>query len=242
MSRAKKIAVGFVGALAALVLCALAFNEAFALSMLRVGNGFFGGALPYSLTMADLSYRSALALDAEVPDAWHQRARIAFLHGDFSAAQWMIDRQIELHGDSFMASYYIRGLINGFAKRYAEAERDFAHFLTWDPLNWAANNDLAWIYFSQGKFMETEAQATHGLSANEGNAWLLMMRAMARFNLGNREGALEDLYAAKERAKLLTEEDWKRAYPGNDPAVSSLGLAELHATIEKNIKLIERPI
>lgn len=219
---------------------ALLFNTAFAQGAVRLGNGFFGGDLPYSITLADLSYRAALALDPEVPDAWHQRARIAFLRGDFERAHEMINKQIALHGDSFMASYYIRGLINGFDKRYEEAEKDFSRFIAWDPHNWAANNDLAWIYFSQGKFSEAEAQATLGLAANDGNPWLHMMRGMARFNMGERDEALADLLRAKEGAAGVAEDDWRRAYPGNDPRIASLGLAELHATIDNNIALIQR--
>lgn len=207
--------------------------------LVEVGNGFFGGGLPHNLTAADFLYRAALVVDADVPDAWHQRARIAFIRGDFEEAKRMINTQIALHGDSFMASYYIRGLIYGFDKQYEPAIEDFKRFLVWDPDNWAANNDLAWLYFSQGRFKETEAQASRGLTANPGNPWLLMMRGMARFNIGEAQAALIDLRDAKEGAGHLTEEAWRRAYPGNDPRAATLGLAELHATIEKNIALVE---
>lgn len=215
------------------------FHQRVALGLLRLGNGFFGGGLPHSLTVADIAYRGALLLDADVVDAWHQRARIAFIDGDFDSAKRMINEQIRLHGDSFMASYYIRGLVYGFNKEYAPAEKDFEHFLTWDPNNWAANNDLAWLYFSQGKFDAADLQASKGLLHNSGNPWLLMMRGMARFNLGRREEALTDLSEAREAAKVLVEDDWRKAYPGNDPRAAALGLAELHATIDKNIVLIQ---
>jgi len=55
-----------------------------------------------------------------------------------------------------MASYYIRGPINGYAGHFAEAEADFKKFLTWDTTNWTAHNDLARVYFRQGKFREVE--------------------------------------------------------------------------------------
>ncbi len=215
------------------------FRLPLARAALHSGNAFFGGGMPYSLSIADTLYRVALRLDPRVEDAWHQRARIAFLGGDFRSAKDMINTQIALHGDSFMASYYIRGLIYGFNKEFAPAEKDFEHFLAWDPNNWAANNDLAWLYFSQGKFNETDIQASRGLLQNPGNPWLLMMRGMARFNLGRREEALTDLSEAREAARLLTEADWSKAYPGNDPRAATLGLSELHATIDKNIALIQ---
>lgn len=172
------------------------------------------------------------------PDAWHQYARIAFLRGDFQLALHRINKQFEMRGDELMASYYIRGLILGYAGRYKEAESDFEKFLEWDPTNWAANNDLAWIYFSQGKFKETEERAAIGLAHNQANPWLLVMHAMALYNLGDAAQALEELSRAKREAAMLTEEEWIRAYPGNDPRIAGKGLAEFKATIEKNLALV----
>lgn len=234
-----KITALFVGVFALVASLLVFAPRQTAWGLVEVGNEFFGGDLPHSLFLADVSYRAALAIDASVPDAWHQRARIAFLRGDFEESKRMINTQIALHGDSFMAAYYIRGLVYGFNKEYGPAIEDFKHFLTWDPDNWAANNDLAWLYFSQGRFEETKTQASRGLEANPGNAWLFTMRGMARFNLGERKEALADLLEARVAAERLTEDAWRKAYPGNDPRAATLGLAELRATIEKNIELIK---
>ncbi len=231
-----RVGIPFVG----VVLVGIFFHSHIALAMLKIGNEFFGGSMPYSLTVADTSYRLALVIDSEVEDAWHQRARIAFLRGDFAGAREMIDKQVEIHGDSFMASYYIRGLIAGYDKRFADAEADFKHFLTWDPTNWAGNNDLAWIYFAQGKFKETAEQARVALLYNNGNPWLHMMYGMALYNLGDKEGALRELLLAKEGAEKLTEADWHKAYPGNDPSVAGEGLAAIKETIENNIALVNK--
>ncbi len=210
--------------------------------LLKTGNSFFGGSMPYSLTMADYSYRTALLFDPKVEDAWHQRARIAFLKGNFDDALVKINKQIDLHGDSFMAAYYIRGLIYGYDKQYTNAEKDFLHFLTWDSNNWAANNDLAWIYFAQGKFDQALAQSAKGLAVNPGNAWLLTMHAMSLYNLGKSEKAYEELLEAKKSVEKLTEADWTHSYPGNDPAIAASGLAAFKATIEKNIELVHKAL
>jgi tetratricopeptide (TPR) repeat protein len=223
-----------------MLLLGLMFRPQAALGLVSAGNQFFGGHLPYNLVVADGLYVTALALDSNVPDAWHQRARIAFLHGDFDVALKRINTQIALHGDSFMASYYIRGLIYGYARNFPAAEEDFTHFLTWDRYNWAANNDLAWIYFKQGKYNEV-VQRIHGLAttAKPPNPWLLTMDAMSLYNLGDTQTAHKELLEARAAAALLTQADWVHAYPGNDPGIAAAGLASFRSAIEENLVLVE---
>lgn len=218
----------------------LFFRSWVAWNLVSVGNEFFGGTATYNLRVADGFYTAALTLDPSVPDAWHQRARIDFLNGNFDGALEKINTQIALHGDSFMASYYIRGLIHGYRKEFGDAEKDFLHFLTWDPDNWAARNDLAWVYFAEGKFASSQEEATRGLLIAPTNPWLLMMRGMSRFNLGDSEGARSDLAAAKQEAGLLAERDWEKAYPGNNPSIAGAGLAALRKTIEDNLARVNR--
>lgn len=75
---------------------------------LYLGNYYFNvyGDGVYDLVRAEKFFYKALELDPRVPDAWHQLARIDFLRGKFRSALDKINWQIELHGDSFMASYY----------------------------------------------------------------------------------------------------------------------------------------
>lgn len=211
-------------------------------ALVSAGNRFFGYEGRYDLARADGLFTAALLIDSDVPDAWHQRARIDFLRGEFDSALEKINKQISIHGDSFMASYYIRGLIHGYRKEFVEAERDFLHFLTWDPDNWAARNDLAWVYFAQGKFEETEAEAVRGLTIAPTNPWLLVMHGMARFNLGDFVGAKEDLEKAEREAAFLTEADWRYAYPGNDPAVAGKGVEAFRRAIKENLERVNRSV
>ncbi len=209
-----------------------------ALGMVRVGDQFFGGKLPYSLGVADTFFQTAILINPKVPDAWHQRARISFLQGDFDTALMQINTQLDLHGDSFMPSYYIRGLIAGYDKKYLMAEKDFSRFLEWSPYNWAAANDLAWIYFAQGKFKEAADVTAKTLLTSPDNPWVLMSHAMSVYNLGDSKTALKELLHAKEEVEKLTHAQWSRAYPGNDPAIAPEGLAEFKETVEKNIELV----
>jgi len=205
------------------------------------GNHYFGvyGSSGYDIKKAEYYFAKAVEIDPTTPDAWHQYARIAFLHGDFTEALYRINMQFKMRGDELMASYYIRGLIEGYAKQYPAAEEDFSKFLEWDPDNWAANNDLAWIYFVQGKYKDTKERAEIGLKYNPYSPWLLVMHAMSAYNLGDSKTAKEELRLARDVAAGLREEDWIRAYPGNDPLIAAEGLASFRQTIEENILLVE---
>lgn len=211
-------------------------------SSLMCGNYYFGiyNISRYDINRAEYYFAKAIEIDETTPDAWHQYARIAFLRGDFTLALYRINKQIEIHGDSFMASYYIRGLIYGYAKNYVMAEKDFLKFLEWSPNNWAANNDLAWVYFAQGKFKKAEERSVLSLKRDPFNPWLLMMHAMSSYNLGDVETAKKELQLAKLASEGLTEDRWIHAYPGNDPKIAKEGLAEFRKAIDRNIELVNK--
>lgn len=210
----------------------------------KCGNYYFGtyGPFGYDIRKAEYYFGRAVEIDPTTPDAWHQYARTAFLRRDFPTAMYRINRQFEERGDELMASYYIRGLIYGYAKKYPMAEQDFKKFLIWRPTSWAANNDLAWIYFAQGKFTEAKEQSEIGLENYRENVWLLTTHAMAIYNLGDTDGAYDQLLVARQKASQLTQKDWLIAYPGNDPAIAKKGLEELKKTIDKNIELVHSKI
>lgn len=240
MSQVKRIATYSLACVLVLAALVYLFRAHVAWGMVAAGNQFFGGAFAYNLTVADAFYQAAIALDADVPDAWHQRARIDFLHGNFSDALDKINTQIRLHGDSFMASYYIRGLIYGYVRNFPAAEEDFKRFLAWSPHNWAARNDLAWAYFSEGKFQEAADETFISLSANQSNPWILLNHAMAVYNLGYADVAEGELKKAQQIADTMTEAQWAVAYPGNNPAVAPQGLAEFKQTIADNLALVHK--
>lgn len=208
---------------------------------LNIGNHYFNvdGKGRYDLKKAEEYFYAALNFNPNITDAWHQLARIDFLRGDFDEALQKINTQIELHGKELMPSYYIRGLILGYMGRYEESEQDFLTFLEWDPTNWATHNDLAWVYFSQGRFEDAAKIAKKGLEYNPGNPWLLNMYGVSLMNLGNNEDAREMLERAYMEAQLLTESVWHWAYPGNDPMSAARGVREFQEVVGKNLNLVE---
>ena len=142
---------------------------------------------------------------------------------------------MELHGDNLVSSYYVRGLISGYAKNYTQAEADFKKFILWDDKNWAAYNDLSWIYFAEGKYPEAEATARTALGFDDKNPWLLNSIGVSLLNQDKKSEAKVFLLAAKANATRLSEDNWQMAYPGNDPRVASLGLVSFKKTIEANL-------
>lgn len=216
----------------------MAFNEDATLA-LEVGNYYFNvySNGVYDLKKAEYHFERALMLDLYVKDAWHQLARIDFLEGNFNGAIFKINKQIELHNDELMSSYYIRGLILGYMGRYDEAEENFLLFLEWDPKNWATHTDLAWVYFSGSEYQKSADIARAGLFYSQTNPWLLNMLGVALINTGEIDEAKKILEFALENANLLTETDWHKAYPGNNPNIGIQGLSEMKEAIQYNITL-----
>lgn len=208
----------------------------------ELGNYYFNvsGLGVYDLKKAEKHFERALKIDPNVPDAWHQLARIDFLRGNFADATAKINKQIEIHGDSFMASYYIRGLINGYTGNLKEAEADFKKFLSWDKTNWAVHNDLAWVYFKRGDYKKVEIIAKEGLTFDKNNPWLLTSLGASLLNQGKKSEAKKIFENAQIAAEALTEKDWNKAYPGNDPRMASSGLVAMKKTIEYNLELSKK--
>ena len=197
------------------------------------------GRNDYDLDKAKYYLYRALELDPMASTAWHQLARIDFLEGNLGAALLKENKQIELHGDDFMPAYYVRGLVYAYGGRLDEAEQDFLKYLEWKKESWAANNDLAWIYFRKGEYGSMLIYANQGLLYDSSNPWLLMMRGVALMNLGDIPEARTALLQARESMSHITERDWISAYPGNDPSIAERGLSEMQATIEANLLLVD---
>ena len=136
-------------------------------------------------------------------------------------------------------SYYMRGLIYGTIGSFDKAAKDFKTVLEHGEKHWAVYNDLAWIYFQKGDYLNTEKTAQEGLKYTPDSVWLLISRGVALFNLNKKSEAREILLRAKSQAEFLTEDDWKRAYPGNNPKMAKDGLEQIKKVIEFNLELVK---
>ena len=215
---------------------ALLFDRSDADLALTIGSHYFG-APRYDLDLAASAYRKALRIDAKSPLAHYQLARIYFVQGKFDGAIGEANRELE--ANAFNArSLYIRGLAYGFLKRYDRAEEDFSKFVRWAPTEWAGYNDLAWVLIAGGKSNEAEAVLADAIEENPefgANPWLLNNFGIAEMDLNDYRHAALAFARARHFAKRLTIEDWRRAYPGNNPADLAGGLEKFNQSVDANL-------
>lgn len=201
----------------------------------------------YDIKLARDYYEQAL-IDNPLGDnwAWYQLGRIDFLEGKFDAAIYKFNKQVEYFDDQQPSVYYMLGLTHGYRARREGREDDwvqaadyFARYLEHDPDSPWARVDMAWIYFSQGRFEEMKPILEKGLQVNSDNPWLLNMYGLALLNTGDKKEAEIKFSDALNSAEKLTAEEWGRSYPGNDPSAWMDGLEEFRRAIKANIELIK---
>lgn len=205
------------------------------------GNEKFDAQLPrdYDPEHAQRLYELALQLDPAKPYVRHQLARLEFLKGNFDSALMLIDEEIAMPGGpASPSSYYVRGLINGFAGNYSEAIHDYETYLRTDPKNWAAINDYAWVMLKAGKQSEALIAVDWGLLYWPQNPWLLNTKAIAHYELGDTEKAFYAIISANEILQSLTAPEWSKANPGNDPLIAQRGVDEFQKSVNTNMHTI----
>ena len=193
----------------------------------------------YDIDRAQYFFAKAAAYDPPLPFVYHQLARIAFIEGNLPKALTLIDFQIDNEGDASPSSYYVRGLIEGSEGDYADAEKDYAHFLELEPINWAGANDYAWVLLKDNKPQMADAAVQSVLPHFPNNAWLLNTDSIALYEMGDATTAKERLDQAAAAAATLSPQDWSRAYPGNDPDIAAEGLAALKQAIQDNMQRVD---
>ena len=196
----------------------------------------------YDLDRAEYFFRKAEKLDPTLLYVHHELARIAFLRGMFETAMAQINLQISMHGDRTPNSYYIRGLIEGYMGNYSDSARDYEHYLQVDPHNWAALNDYAWVLLKAQRFSDAVSVTTRGLADFPDNPWLLNSQATALFELHKYTDALAAAEKASASVASLSETDWLRAYPGNDPQTGAKGLSTFKKAVADNLRVIQSRI
>ena len=189
----------------------------------------------YDINAARYFYQVAAERDPTLLYVDHQLARIEFLNGDFQGAFAYIDMQILAHGDSTPASYYVRGLIEGYRGEYADAERDYARFITLKPDTWAGMNDYAWVLLKDNKPEEAAAITSKGLKLYPDNAWLLNTNATALYEMGDIKDARAIVTRASTAVQALTQQQWSQAFPGNSPDVAQAGLDTFRKAVADNM-------
>ncbi|MBI4134518.1 MAG: tetratricopeptide repeat protein [Candidatus Sungbacteria bacterium] len=202
----------------------------------ELGNYYFNGGA-YNLKNAARAYEKATRLDPTLQWGHYQLARIYFAEGKYDEALDEINTEQKLYSENFRA-YYVRGLIYGYRTDLGKAETDFREFIKWAPREWAGYNDLAWILTLRNNYRDAEdviRQAFHTVPEGTKNPWLWNSLGVAELNRGENAKAAHSFEEAKKLAAGLTENDWARAYPGNDKKTAEDGLKSFRETIEENL-------
>jgi tetratricopeptide (TPR) repeat protein len=192
----------------------------------------------YDINESEHFFNLAADIDPTLPNLYHELARIAFLKGNFTLAMTRINFQINQHGDLDPSAYYVRGLVEGYMGLYDASADDYAHFLKFDPYNWAALNDYAWVLLKAKRYKEAAAATEKGLEKFPANAWLLNSNTIALYEMGDIKDAKVQAKKAMDASKNLSIEAWLHAYPGNDPKIAAAGVDAFKKATEANMHSI----
>jgi tetratricopeptide (TPR) repeat protein len=226
-----------------LVFVALFFNDirkGVSAFFFKSGEKYFSRE-KYDLNKAEKLYKIAIFVDSEYPVVHYQLGRIYFLNGNFPSAISEFDKELSNHPD-FTKTYYMRGLTNGYAKKYKDAVSDFGKYIESNPSTWAGYNDLAWVYLTENDWQNAEKTAQEGLKNSPQNSWLLSNLGKAQIGLEKYQEAKENLILAQKYSENLSASDWEKTYPGNDYKIAQSGINEMKAVIFLNLAVADKKL
>lgn len=205
----------------------------------KIGNVFFGGVEKlYNVNLAQhfFKYSSYPLIGNAPPYSHYQLSRTHFIKGDFNEAVVEARKELEFYPEH-VRTYYILGLTYGYMNREIEAIDSFSRFIDKNPESWAARNDKAWLQFRIGKI--DDAIETITPVTNMANPWVQNTYGTLLLNNGKLTEAKEAFLYALDLVSKMRNEDWGRAYPGNDPRIYSTGLNAMKISIESNLEIVE---
>ena len=216
--------------------------------LFTIAHDYFEGE-HYDLPIARKALSRQILLNSTFSKySWYQLGRIDFLEGKFYSAIYKFDKQIELFGDEVPNVYYMIGLTYGYLARqtgdenhWQKAEEGFQKAVAYFPDEPWPMVDLAWIYFSEGKYTEMRQFLQGSVFEYADNPWYLNMFALSLLHTGEQETAHEYFKLAEKEAAELTTAEWGRSYPGNDPDSWAKGLEEMQNAIAHNVEISRAP-
>lgn len=226
----------------------LSLNRSDALLASAIGAYYFGNQFatsttaerPYDLSLARKAFGRSIEIDPLMPFTHYLRARVAFVQSDFGAALEDLTTELALAPEN-KRTLYMRGLVYAYRGETGDlslAEQDFKTFVAWAPKEWAGYNDLAFVLAKEKQYGNAATVLKEGIAKADGgdtNPWLWNALGIMELNLENPRASLAALTKAQTFAASLTETDWQRAYPGNDPSGATDGIEAMRTGIAKNL-------
>lgn len=208
-----------------------------------IGNRAFGGEIMnqkvYNLDIAE--FFLIKANEKKNPELWtnYQLSRINFIRGNLIQAIYFANEELRLYPNN-CRTHYIRGLAYGYAEDLDNAISDFEIFNKCFPNSWAGHNDLAWFWFKKGDTKKVIQIIEKVKDFNMGSAWVQNTYGVALMNEGRYNEAEKALLSAKQNSANMTEEDWGKSYPGNNPLIYKKGLTKLRESIDSNLRILQQ--
>jgi tetratricopeptide (TPR) repeat protein len=193
----------------------------------------------YNLDIAEFFLLQAN--EKEYPEMWtnYQLSRINFIKGELRQAVYFANEELRLYPDN-CRTHYIRGLSYSYMEDLDSAITDFEIFNKCFPNSWAGHNDLAWLWFKKGDTKRVIQIIEEVKDSGMGSVWVQNTYGVALMNEGRYSEAEKALLSAKQNSENMTEEDWGKSYPGNNPLIYKKGLAKLRESINSNIRILQQ--
>jgi tetratricopeptide (TPR) repeat protein len=147
--------------------------------------------------------------------------------------------ELKLYPDS-TSTYYILGLTYGYMNRNHEAIDAFSIYIDSFPEAWAPRNDKAWLQFRIGDIDEALETMRPIVDNFKYTVWVqntYCALLISKKDFSNAKTACE---RAQESINKMDENDWGRAYPGNDPRIYRTGLNAMKRSIDSNLAIINK--
>lgn len=210
----------------------------------KIGDIFFGGVPKlYNINLAQYFFYKAShpLIGKAAPYSNHQLSRTYFIKGKLEDSLITARKELELY-PKHTETYYIIGLTLGYLNREEEAILAFSKYIEHHPNTWAARNDKAWLQFRIGDIdgaLETiePVAKSYRYTPWIQNTYCALLIAKKRY-----QEALSPCTNAMLVTEKMDENDWGRAYPGNDPRVYATGLTAMKTSIRQNLELINKNI
>lgn len=211
----------------------------------KLGNIFFGNVPKlYNVNLAQFLYKRSISplFSQTVPRyAHHQLSRTYFIQGNLWGALDEAQEELKLYPDS-TSTYYILGLTYGYMNRNYEAIDAFSVYINNFPGAWAPRNDKAWLQFRIGDVdgaIETMKPVVENFKYTVWVQNTYCALLISKKDYSNAKIACE---RARKSINTMNENDWGRAYPGNDPRIYITGLQAMKLSIDNNLAIINKTL
>lgn len=209
---------------------------------MKLGNIFFG-QVPrlYNVNYAHLffSYAAYAPVFSAPEFAHYQLSRTLFIRGQLNRSLFEAEEELRLYPQN-ARTYYILGLTYGYLNQEHKAIEAFASFIEVYPRSWAARNDMAWLQFRIGD-IEGAYETIESVAWIE-NPWIQNTYGTIMMNRGEYAEAEKAFLKAQEMASQMTEEEWGKAYPGNNPRIYGIGIQAMLLSIANNLEIISEKL